>query len=268
MHANAHSQMAADSGSSGGSTARQQVALHLGKAGKDMDMLAPFDQDILAHCALLKEISVADQQNILAAGHERRIAPGEYFFHQGEESNRLYVLMSGQVKLVQVTESGNQVVVGYVGPGGGIGIVVALSSIPYPLSAEAMEHCLAIGWQREEMQALMRRYPQLGLNSLAMVGKRLAQLQEQLQDLATRRVDQRVARTLLRLARQFGKRLPQGVLIDISLTRQSLAEMTGTNLYQVSRIVSSWEKEGIVQSEHQRIIILKAHELVILGEDL
>jgi CRP/FNR family transcriptional regulator, nitrogen oxide reductase regulator len=231
-------------------------------------MTIPVTEDVLARCALLKEISQSDRQAVLETGQERRIQTGEFFFHQGEESDRLYILLAGQVKLVQVTEAGNQVVVGYVGPGGGLGIIMSLSEIPYPLSAEAMEPCLAVGWQRVEMEALMRRYPQLALNSLKMVGKRFAQLQEQFQDLATRRVEQRVARALLRLVRQFGKKVAQGVLIDIPLTRQSLAEMTGTNLYQVSRIVSRWEKEGVVRSENQKIIILKAHELVVLGEDL
>lgn len=226
------------------------------------------DENSLANCALLKEIPLAERQIILATGQERRVPLGEYFFHQGEESTRLYILLEGQVKLVQVTEAGNQVVIGYMGAGGGLGIVVALSNMPYPLSAEAMEPCLAIGWEREEMEALMRRYPQLALNSLGMVGARFAELQERFRDLATRRVEQRVARALLRLVRQFGKRVPQGVLIDIPLSRQSLAEMTGTNIYQVSRMVSRWEKEGVLQSDHQKITILKAHELVILGEDL
>jgi len=231
-------------------------------------MVTLADEDILARCALFKEIPPADRHAILAAGRERRVVVGEYFFHQGEASNLLYVLMAGQVKLTQVTEAGNQVVIGYFGPGAGLGIVVALSNMPYPLSAEAMEPCLAVDWRREQMQALMRRYPQLALNSLEMVGERFAELQGRFRDLATRRVEQRVARALLRLVRQFGKKMPQGVLIDIPLSRQSLAEMTGTNLYQVSRMVSQWEKEGIVQSDRQKIIILKAHELVILGEDL
>lgn len=226
------------------------------------------NEDILARCALLKQIPLVDQRAILAAGHQRQVVPGEYFFHQGEESTMLYVLMAGQVKLAQVTEAGNQVVIGYLGPGGGLGIVVALSNMPYPLSAEAMEPCQAVGWERDDMKALMLRYPQLALNSLEMVGERFAALQERFRDLATRRVEQRVARALLRLVRQFGKRLEHGVLIDIPLSRQSLAEMTGTNIYQVSRIVSRWEKEDVVQSDHQKITILKAHELVILGEDL
>lgn len=226
------------------------------------------DNDSLAHCMLLRKLSPTEWQAILSGGREHRVLPGEYFFHQGEESNQLYILLAGQVKLTQVTEAGNQVVIGYLRPGDGLGIVVALSNMLYPLSAEAMELCLAVGWARDDMKALMLHYPQLALNSLEMVGERFAELQERFRDLATRRVEQRVARALLRLVRQFGKRVAEGVLIDIPLSRQSLAEMTGTNLYQVSRLVSRWEKEGVVQSEHQRITILKAHELVILGEDL
>jgi CRP/FNR family transcriptional regulator, nitrogen oxide reductase regulator len=226
------------------------------------------DEDNLANCALFKGISTTERQVILASGQERRILAGECFFHQGEESTRLYILLQGQVKLVQVTEAGNQVVIDYLGPGGGLGIVVALSRMPYPLSAEAMEPCRAVGWQRDDMKTLMLAYPQLALNSLEMVGERFAGLQERFRDLATRRVEQRVARALLRLVRQFGKRVTEGILIDIPLSRQSLAEMTGTNVYQVSRMVSRWEKEGVVQSDHQKITILKAHELVILGEDL
>jgi CRP/FNR family transcriptional regulator, nitrogen oxide reductase regulator len=231
-------------------------------------MRITMDEDSLAHCALLQEISPTDREIILATGHERRVLAGEYFFHQGEDSAWLYILLSGQVKLVQVTEAGNQVVIGYLGPGGGLGVVVAVSNMPYPLSAEAMEPCLGVGWERAEMQALMHHYPQLALNSLGMVGARYAELQERFRDLATRRVEQRVARALLRLVRQFGKRVPEGVLIDIPLSRQSLAEMTGTNIYQVSRMVSRWEKEGVVQSDQQKITIIKAHELVTLGEDL
>lgn len=226
------------------------------------------DADVLARCALLQELPFAEQLAILAAGWERRVAAGDAFFHQGEESLRLYVLIGGRVQLVQVTAAGNQVVVGYYGPGQGLGIVVALSRIPYPLTAEALEPCVAVGWSREEMTALMRRYPQLALNSLQMVGERFAELQARFRDLATRRVEQRVARALLRLVRQFGKRIEDGVLIDIPLTRQSLAEMTGTNLYQVSRMMSRWEKEGVLRSDHQRVVIQQAHRLVVLGEDL
>ena len=81
-------------------------------------------------------------------------------------------------------------------------------------------------------------------------------------------MERRIARTILRLARQSGRKTEQGVLIDLSLSRQDIAEMTGTTLYTVSRILSEWEKEDLVQSERQRVVITYLHGLVSLAEDI
>ena len=172
------------------------------------------------------------------------------------------------MKLTQVTQAGEQVIVGYFGAGDGLGIIVALSHTEYPLSAEAVTDCEAVAWQREEMKQLMLTYPQLAMNGMGMIAQRFVKLQDRYRDIATRRVEQRVARALLRLVRQFGKKVDQGVLIDMPLSRQDLAEMTGTNIYNVSRILSKWEREEWVCSQRQRVILCKAHELVVLAEDL
>ena len=93
-------------------------------------------------------------------------------------------------------------------------------------------------------QELMHDNAQLALNGMRMVGQRFGQMQSRFQELATQRVEQRVARALLRLVRQFGRRVDEGVLIDIAISREELAQMTGTNLYNVSRILSKWEHAG------------------------
>lgn len=204
----------------------------------------------------------------MEAGRVHEVPQGGFFFLQGEESTMLYILGEGRVKLSQVTPDGQQVIVNYFGPGEGLGIIVALNETPYPLSAEAIEPCVAVGWSRETMLDLMRRFPQLALNGMNMVGKRFAQMQNRFQELATQRVEQRVARTLLRLIRQFGRRTDEGVEIDMILSREDLAQMTGTNLYSVSRILSKWETEGLITTNRRRVTLKKAHELVALAEDL
>ncbi|MHB8818430.1 MAG: helix-turn-helix domain-containing protein, partial [Bellilinea sp.] len=77
-----------------------------------------------------------------------------------------------------------------------------------------------------------------------------------------------LARTLLRRASQAGKKTDDGVLIDLALTRQDLAEMTGTTLYTVSRILSQWETQGLVRSGRERVTIRFPHGLVAIAEDL
>jgi CRP-like cAMP-binding protein len=224
--------------------------------------------EVLSRCELMHDLTAEAWAAVIAAARVRRVAIGEHFFHQGAESRILYILIEGRVKLIQVTSAGAQVIIGYHGPGDGLGIVVALARMPYPLSAEATEVCQAMVWTRETMEELMLRWPRLALNGMTMIGHRFVRLQEQFQDMATRRVEQRVARALLRLVRQFGRRVETGVLIGIPLSRQDLAEMAGTNLYSVSRMMSQWERDGILFSDKQQVTLVQPHVLVILGEDL
>jgi CRP-like cAMP-binding protein len=101
-----------------------------------------------------------------------------------------------------------------------------------------------------------------------LLAGRLQELQDRYRELATERVERRVARALLRLARQTGRKVENGVLIDFPLTREDLAEMTGTTLYTVSRILSGWEKEGLIETGRQRVLIRSPHGLVAIAEDL
>jgi CRP-like cAMP-binding protein len=179
-----------------------------------------------------------------------------------------YVLLEGRARLTQVTVEGHQVIVHYVGPGDGVGIIVALSSMAYPVSAEAVEACEALSWDADTISQLMLECPRLALNGMRLIARRFADLQDRYRELATERVERRVARALLRLVRQMGRRVEGGVLIDIPLSRQDLAEMTGTTLYTVSRILSRWEEQGLVDLGRERVMIRKSHDLVIIAEDL
>ncbi len=223
---------------------------------------------VVARCALFNGLSPDECRDILAAGRAYEMPQGGFYVHQGEPSTMLYVITAGRVKLSQVTPDGQQVIVDYFGPGEGLGIVVGLNNTPYPVSAEAIEPSAAVGWSRETMLELMHGHPQLALNGIQMVGQRFAQMQNRFQELATQRVEQRVARALLRLVRQFGRRTDEGVLIDIALSREELAQMTGTNLYSVSRILSKWEADGTIATGRKRVTLKRAHELVMLAEDL
>ena len=231
--------------------------------------MLPADQrGVIARFSLFEGLAESEFDSVIVAGRTYDVGQGEFYFHQGEESTMLYVIVAGRVKLSQVTADGQQVIVAYFGPGEGLGIVMALNQQPYPLSAEAIEPCAAVGWRREVMLELMHDNAQLALNGMRMVGQRFGQMQSRFQELATQRVEQRVARALLRLVRQFGRRVDEGVLIDIAISREELAQMTGTNLYNVSRILSKWEQSGWIVSTRKRIILKKSHELVILAEDL
>ena len=224
--------------------------------------------ETVSSCSLFQGISPLASRAVIGRCHLKEAAVGEMFFYQGDNAQTMYVLAEGRVKLSSVTADGHQVIVNYIESGDGMAIIVALSGMACPVSAEAIEFCIALAWHRDDMYDLMHHYPELALNGIKMIGGRFATLHQRYQDVSTLRVEQRVARAIVRLVRQFGKQTAEGILIDVSLTREELAQMTGTNHYSTSRILSKWEQEGIVLTGRKRVVLLNAHALVAIAEDL
>lgn len=211
-------------------------------------------------------LSPDDCRKFIENGRERRVDRGALLFHQGEPAEAFFILIEGRMRLTQITPDGDQVILNYFGPGDGVGIIAVLSEIDYPAYGETLKDCVVLSWDRAIARQLMLQIPRLALNGMEMMARRFARLQKRYQEMATQRVEQRIAITLLRLVRQFGKRVDDGVLVDMLLSRQDLAEMTGTNLFNVSRILSKWEQDGVVRTGRKKVVLLKAHELVKLIE--
>lgn len=230
--------------------------------------LSPELLDLLGGCFLFKNVPEPDWALIAARGHLRHHDEGYVFFNQGEDATYFFIIVSGRAKLSKVDADGHQTIVNYFGPGDELGLIVALGDIPFPLTAEAIEDCTAISWSRETIIELVHDYPQLALNAIEMIGRRFVRLQERNLELATQRVERRVAGALIRLIRQFGRRTDEGILLDMALSREDLAQMTGTNLYNVSRIFSRWEQAGYIITSRRQIILSNAHGLVAIAEDL
>lgn len=223
---------------------------------------------LLAESPLFKGADPSQLEMVLGYAQPRQLSRGEFFFYQDEPAEAFYVIVEGRARLSQLTPEGHQVIIRFMGPGDAMGIIVVLSDTTYPLSAEAVSDCLALRWDYEATIALLEKYPLLALNGLRMVAGHFRELQNRYRELATERVERRVARALLRLARQSGRRTAEGVLLDLPLTRQDLGEMTGTTLYTVSRIMSNWEQLGYVITGRERIVIRDPHRLVVIAEDL
>lgn len=118
------------------------------------------------------------------------------------------------------------------------------------------------------MRQWLETQNQIALNALRFVASRYHDLQRRYRQAMTERVERRVARALLRLVHEAGRRVDQGVAVDFPIPRQDIAEMTGTTLFTVSRLLSAWEDQGIVQSSRQHVVLTKPHALVAIAEDL
>ncbi|GAB4440858.1 MAG: hypothetical protein Kow0031_22810 [Anaerolineae bacterium] len=215
-----------------------------------------------------QNLPAAALQAVTQAAQRRRVARHGHFFHQGDPATLFYILIKGRARLTEVTPEGQQLLVRFVSPGEAIGIIAAMEQSVYPLAAQALEDCIALTWDSDTLERLMERFPRIAINGLRLVAQRWHELEERYRELATERVERRIAQTLLRLVHQVGRRVEQGILIDLPLTRQDLAEMTGTTLYTVSRIISRWEDEQLVETARERILIRYPHGLTLIAEDL
>lgn len=223
---------------------------------------------VLAQAALFRGLPDPELKTILEAAGRRRVEAGAFFFHQDDPAHALYVLTEGRVRLSQVTPDGQQVILRFINPGGLFGGIAALGETVYPAAAQAVDDSLALAWESQTITRLMERHPRLTYNALQLLGARVQELQDRLRELATERVERRLARTILRLVRQAGRKTADGILIDLPLSRQNLAEMSGTTLYTASRILSQWEKRGLVDTGRERVLLRFPHGLVAIAEDL
>jgi CRP/FNR family transcriptional regulator, nitrogen oxide reductase regulator len=205
---------------------------------------------------------------VVRAGRLRRVKNDGFFFHQGDPARVLYVLVDGRVKFTQVTAEGHQVLVRVSGPGEVFGAVAALGDAVHPATAQAHADSAALGWTSEVISGLMERFPKMALNVVRFLAGRVKEFQDRYRELATERVERRVAHALLRLADQIGRPVDDGILIDLTLSRQDIAEMTGTTIFTVSRILSGWEAQGIIESGRERVIVRKQADLDAIAEDI
>lgn len=222
----------------------------------------------LAAVPLFQHLSHTELVQLAQVGQRRAAARDEFFFQQGDSADFLFVLENGQVRMTQLTPDGEQVILRYIRPQAMFGGIAAFTFKIYPATAEALEDSRALLWNAAAVRELMRAVPQLALNAMDHAAETIIELQDRVRELQTERLEQRVARALLRLAHQAGKPLENGILIDLPLSRQDIAEMTGTNLYSVSRILSHWEKQGIIEGGRERIVLCDPHRVVIIAEDL
>ena len=131
-----------------------------------------------------------------------------------------------------------------------------------------MENSTALAWDTQHLRQLVEKEPSISLNVMSLMHGYISELQERQKALVTDRVEQRIARVLLKLAAQSGKKIDDGVLIDLPITRQDIAEMSGTTLYTVSRTLNEWDRGGLLEIGRERVVICEPHVLVSIADDL
>lgn len=188
------------------------------------------------------------------AREETHRARGEIFM-EGDAARWVYLVKSGHVKIVRHSKTGKDVVLELLGPGEIFGGVAAIEKRPYPASAQATEPTVVLKVPADPVIALAERHPTVIREMALMIGRRLRAAHDSVASLAVDPVEARLAATLLRLARREGTRGDEGVTLPFQLTRQSLADMSGTTVETTIRILSRWLREGLLDEHGGRLVL-------------
>jgi len=217
----------------------------------------PTPRPDIAHSRLFDGLGIADRQAWIDASHVRELGRGVVVARQGEPATTLYLVISGFLKVIQGSAGGHEVIVRFVGPGTPFGGVVALDGpVRYPVTAMTIEATRLAGWSPGVLKPLLDRSPQVRANIMREMAEHMTDALTRVQELSNARAGQRLAQALLRLMRQCGCPGDAGsVVLRHALTRQELADLTGTTLYTVSRTLSKWTSDGVLGVDRRRLVV-------------
>jgi len=224
------------------------------------------DPSLIAMSPAFANVGSEGLDEALAQARPLRLPKGTTAFGQGQKAESVFLLLDGRLRVTRLMRQGEQMLVRFVGPGEMLGDAPAINSEIYLGAATAVVDSVVLVWQIDAWAELMLRHPHLAINAMKSLGSRLQDSQIRILEMSTQQVENRVANAILRLARQAGRYVENGVLIGFPISRQEIAELTGTTLHTVSRIFSAWIDKGMVEGGRQRILVRDLPGLALLAK--
>jgi CRP-like cAMP-binding protein len=224
--------------------------------------------EVLRDIPMFRRVSAGDRHHLLAVARVRHVDRDTHIFEEGQPSDHFPIVLSGRVKVYRVTPSGKEIILEIFGAGDPLGAVAVYEGTPFPASAIALEptQCLIIG--RRDFFALLEAHPSLVRSVLLGLTHRLMELTRRLTELTGGRVETRFARLFLKLGVEMGRRdeARGGLVVAMPLSRQELADLTGTTIETAIRIMSRWNKENVLRTDKDAFVILDVETLRSVAE--
>ena len=216
---------------------------------------------IMRKTQLFHGLSQADCVRIAERARTQAFARTDLLFMQGQPLRQIFVLCSGCVKLTHINPSGSEVILAVRGP---LDVLDLPSSAGAShVTAQAMGNCRTLSWNSSTAEHLMTDFPPFGSNVCRILSKQLSELQDRYCELSAEKVERRLAFALVRLIGQIG--MPGEGGTEVTISRQELAQMTGTTLFTVSRLISKWGELGLVIPRREAVLLIEREGLNLLS---
>lgn len=210
---------------------------------------------MLREIELFRDLTAEELQRVHALAAERRFERGEYVFMEGQEREAVYFIRRGLIKIFKVDEEGREHIVTILGAGQMFPHVGFFQEGPYPGTAQAMEKSVLLAIRTAAFDALLVEYPDIARKVMRVMGQRILQLQEKLQELAVFDSRERVVALIRHFAEEHGEVRPDGVHLRLPVTHGEMAHMVGMTRESVNRIWNQLRREGALTGERDEWIV-------------
>jgi CRP/FNR family cyclic AMP-dependent transcriptional regulator len=205
--------------------------------------------------SLLDALSPDERRQVMAQAIKRTHARGTTILRRGDPGTGMIVVTSGRVRVGVTSEDGREITLGILGPGDVLGDMALLDGEARSADAVALEDCAVLVLERSRFLRLLHDTPELSLRLLAVVTQRLRRANLALEDIALLPLEQRLARLLIRLARDYGKAAQPGVRIELKLSQRDLSALVGASREKVNRQLRIWEEAGTIEKDQGYLLL-------------
>ena len=212
--------------------------------------------------ALFADVYPTDCAAIISVGHEKRFCRRQNFFSVGDTVDQVFLVLSGSVKITQIGLRGGEVMFRVCGAGDLLGKFALEPDEKHNSAAQTGLAGIALTWDSVTFARLLDQSARLRHNTFRMLEQRLQEMEQRFRELSTDDVPTRLSGELIRLSKRFGS----GENGEIHLSQTDLAQLTGTTVPTVSRLLGRWEKLGIVSVRRQAVQVHDCAALARLSD--
>jgi len=221
---------------------------------------------LLRNVAIFSSLGESELDVLLEATTTKRLTARQVLVRKGDPGNQLYGVLSGSLKVQATGSDGKDVIFSVMGPGSVIGEIALLDSEPRSATVVAIETTELLTLHRRDLLPFLEAHPRAAISLAQELAGMCRRLSERTEDRQTLPLPQRMAKRLLAMADEHGKRPIVGGPVEVHLSQQELGDMIGTSRESVNKQLRAWQDEGLVDLGRGRVVLKKHDALDALAK--
>jgi len=224
------------------------------------------EEEAVRKAPLFTALDEASTATLRASMTGVKLFRGQVLFKEGDEGDRLFVVVDGKLKLGTTSNDGRETLLSILAPGDMFGELSLFDPGPRTSTATAVVDSKLLALANDQVIGWIKEHPQVSLQLLGRLAQRLRKANDVLSDLVFADVPGRVAKAIIELGERFGTKKDDGLHVNHELTQEELAQLVGASRETVNKALADFASRGWVKLEPRAVIVLDYERLVKRGK--